>query len=180
MVGRYFFLAILLFCGCKSTDKMPTQGTIQVFIQLTTTSSYCGGAKPPVELQAELATPKPLPSVEIFVRRGDHNDVREAIVTSAISDDQGKLRFDLPPGKYCLVTKDKSDDKKFHELNSRYAQETEQWSAIDSVCLTEWLRTPDLAIEVSQSGGREYALNIHQPCIWKSVPCANYKGPYPP
>ncbi len=180
MLNRFLCLILLLYCSCKSANKIKAGGVVPVIVQVTTTSSYCGGARPPEELETELATPKPYPAIEIFVRQGETNDLNNPILLSGVSDEFGKIRFDLPPGKYSLVTRDKSDKSKFEELLKTYSLESEQWSSIDRTCLTEWLNTPDLVMNVEPGGIQESSINIHIPCFWGAVPCANYKGPFPP
>jgi len=180
MIVRILFILLTISSGCMSPAKTRKDEGVNIQIAITSTASYCGGARPTAEMESELATPKPLPNVEVFIRAGNTQDHQQAVFVSAVSDERGLISLMLPPGTYSVVTKEKNSDSKYKELLEQYANETEEWSAIDVDCLKKWLRTPDLVLTVSEDGIREYTLNIHQPCFWRSVPCANYKGPFPP
>jgi hypothetical protein len=180
MIVRALFILITVTAGCAPSKKMRQDEGKGIQIVITSTASYCGGARPTMEMEAELATPRPMPNVEVYVRAGTTHDYHQPVIFSGMSDEDGRIRLKLAPGTYSVVTKEKNSDAKFRELLKQYAQETDQWSAIDVDCLNKWFQTPDLVMTVSDDGVSEYSLNIHQPCFWHSVPCANYKGPFPP
>jgi hypothetical protein len=177
---RYLFLLLFFSFACKTTRERLDATRVEVLVTLTTTSSYCGGARPPEGLEEELRTPKAFGYEKLYVRQGSRNDVRLPLIDSCVTDEAGKAVFRLAAGQYCIVMEEKANWTVFEKLLEQYKTETTYWNAIDRACLEEWLRTPELLIEVGPDKTTSYSLNHHKPCPWREVPCANYKGPYPP
>lgn len=174
------FSLMLFFIACKTTRESGEVRKFEVVITLTSTESYCGGARPPEGLEEKLSTPIPFSSEKLYIRRGEWNDVNAPLIDSCITDISGKATFLLAPGKYCIVTAAKADSVMFEQYSEQYKTETANWNAINKKCLEEWLRTPELQIEVGTERRPAYSLNIHKPCPWHEIPCAGYKGPLPP
>jgi hypothetical protein len=173
-------IMLSLFTACKEQGISSPSKEMSVVIKTTSTSSYCGGARPPEELLQELQSPKPLSFKEIVIRQGRANDVEGEIVFEGASDQEGNLKVLLKPGEYCLMSAEKKDRQYFNSLLKKFAVETESYSVIDKICLENWLSEPDLTFTVEQNRAQAYSVNFHQPCEWSAVPCVNYKGPYPP
>lgn len=173
-------LLLLLLNACKEQGISSSSKEVSIVIRTTATSSYCGGARPPEELLQELQSPKGLSNKQVIIRRGNFNDPNAEIVFDGSSDQEGSLKLLLAPGDYCLVSAEKRDRQYFDTLLKRFSAETESYSVIDKICLEKWLREPDLTFTVEPNQQKDYSVNFHQPCEWNSVPCVNYKGPYPP
>jgi hypothetical protein len=141
--------------------------------------SYCGGAVPTPEKLKEMETPKPMKGKKYFVRKGNLNSISSPIVAELSLNDMGQFETHLETGIYSVVSSEKKDKVFYNEMLKLYSKETEHYTVMDKKCLDQWLQTPDFTFEVK---GKDTLVNhnFQEPCSWKKVPCANYKGPFPP
>jgi len=166
-------LCILTFLSFTTKKKFKVTG------QITNTQSYCGGAVPTPEKLKDMNTPKPIKGKSYFVRKGKVNSVSSPIVAELSLNEMGQYEIHLQTGTYSVVSAEKKDKVFYNEMLKLYSKETEHYTAMDKKCLDQWLQTPDFTIEVK---GKDTIVNhnFQEPCPWKKVPCANYKGPFPP
>lgn len=172
--------AFFLFTSCiavkstgKGDEKVKVSGTV------TQTFSYCGGARPSNEMLAKLAEPKPFANKKLFIKKGKTNDINSVAVVEVVADSAGNFSVSLPSGDYCIVDEFKSKSN-FNEILKKYEKETTNYSAVDPECLKNWFSTPDAVFTVTKTGLKDLNVAYHHPCSWRSVPCANYRGPLPP
>jgi hypothetical protein len=180
-----FFCSAIFFasvsCAHVKRNKSNKSGKLISFrISVTSTSAYCGGARPTEEMLQALSKQIPIVGKKIFIRKGETNDLRQVIFANTMSDTSGKAIFMLPPGKYSIVDERKADSAYYKSLVKNYSSGTGSFSPIDLKCLSEWLKQPDLIIEVKRGAANDFNINYHRPCEWSSVPCAQYTGPLPP
>jgi hypothetical protein len=182
--SSFCVFALLLFGGCrekKFAGVDTTKNSSVVAIQLTTTRSYCGGARPPQEMLDELASPQPLAGKFVFIRKGTiNNPLDEALVAQGTTDAMGRFEFSVQPGDYYLVFEEKKDNQYSGDLLLKYKTATSNYSAIDSLCVSEWMKQPDLLMQVAANSKNNFSLNLHVPCSWDIIPCIEYRGPLPP
>jgi hypothetical protein len=177
----HFIILILFSCNVnKSVIDNSSDFLYDVHIQVTSTSSYCGGAYPPDDLLEKLRTPNPLSNVEVFIRRGEDNDFNNPIIFAGQSDENGDVKCKLPEGNYALVFKEKSNSDYYNSLLEMYNEDTEFRSKINVDCLNSYIKTPDLLMNISAKSKLIFKVNKHKECSWSNVPCSSYKGPLPP
>ncbi len=179
-----FVSACLVFMGSCAGTKQNASGqaekTYPIKIQLTQTSSYCGGAQPPAELLKELDNPRPVADKIIYVRSGEKNDPDDShFEYTGKSNSEGIVEFNLPRGIYCLVFEEKKDRGYQDNLISLYSKATTNYTAIDQACLKNWMKEPEAVIQVVDAAILS-TVNIHHPCSWNAIPCIEYRGPLPP
>lgn len=175
------FLLFSLGCFSQKDIISDVEENVLVEISITQTSSYCGGAKPPPELIAELKIPHPLAKKTLFIKKGELNTFDSKIFLEVVSDSLGKVKIHLPAGKYFIVDELKKDTSFYNNLIKKYAKETSRCSAINKDCLKKWYEQPDFTFEIKE-GRNKFVVNFHKGCSWKEVPynCCEYKGEYPP
>ena len=179
-------LFLLFAISCTSpqpgmTTTKPETVFKNVTIQAWKTSQYCGGARPSDEMLQEFQTPKPLSGQLCFIRKSETNKISSTPVASATSDNQGKINIALAPGTYCLVLPNKVDSAAYKMFLTKFGEDTGNYSAIDKKCLDQWFQKPELVFTVTdakQPTATEFT--IHQPCSWNTIPCTDYRGPFPP
>lgn len=148
----------------------------RVNVQITSTTSFCGGARIQDDEQVllQLQSPKPYAHQVFYLRRGATNSLRKAI--RVVTDSNGCFQVKLKPGKYCLLYKtqlQKPDTLKFNSTNDY------EFTGID--CLNNWWLQGFQIITVG-SKPVKLSFNIHFPCFMNPIeqPCLQYIGPYPP
>lgn len=178
---------VTIFAQCgkekqiQSVRPRPVATGNRITIHCTQTSSYCGGARPSEEMLKELQTPKPQANQLWFVRSGTTNRIKETPITSGTTDAQGNLNIRLEPGVYCLVDPNKVDSAMYKAYLLKYGEPTPNYNAINKSCLEDWLKTPALVFEVLKGDTAQvFSVESNIPCSYHSVPCADFKGPYPP
>lgn len=171
-------MKFLYFIFCCLLMSYQAECQVAVNIQITQTSSYCGGAAPPRELIEQLNTPVPLAGKIIYLRKGKTNKLCKKTIELK-SDANGEIASLLDPGFYAVVDDTKKDKAHYSELRKRYSKPAEHNGAIDIDCLDEWIKTPHQVIEVTADQTR-FQINFHQSCSWNSLPCVQYRGPMPP
>lgn len=151
----------------------PNRKTFTISGTTTGTSSYWGGTPPTRELLERLATPKPLPHVPVYVRRGDTNLVKNEILALCTSDASGNFSFQLPAGQYCIVLGKK--------VTADIYQYSSQYLIVDTDCLEKWKATCDHAIQVKDQAISGLNINIHSNGFpgGHAIPCTYWNGPLP-
>ncbi len=179
-IGILILLAALVM-GCADKQSVTNRNTalVEEVIQLNYTESYCGGARPTDEILAEMAQPKPMIGERLYLRKGSVNNINEPLVASEITDQSGRAIFHLMPGQYCVLRASKIDNAQTEKWKNELLKGNELYAPIDIECLEKWLATPELVIEVGESGPLSFELLINKPCPWNSIQCAQYKGPLP-
>jgi hypothetical protein len=175
-------LILLLSCiaffsyGQEQQKKKTTKYLISGLI--TSTSSYCGGARPSDEMLADIATPRPFPSKTIYIKKGEVNSQKKKIVLVLTTDTNGRFQAKLPLGKYLIVDENKKDLKYYNQLLKKYKVETTNFEAVDTVCLKKWYSKPDYVLKIDTAGVINININYHKECY--NLPCTQFRGPYPP
>jgi hypothetical protein len=155
----------------KKIKKIPVSGTV------TETNSYCGGARPPDELLAQLATPRPITNKTIYIKKGEVNSFDNKVLLKLTTDSKGNFRTKLAPGKYLVVDSTKNDMAYYNMLLKTYKNQTASYDAIDTLCLKEWYMKPAASFEVANTEIKDISVNFHRTC--RDVPCAGFRGELP-
>lgn len=180
------FIAIALCSACNTPQPVQAVPLKEVVFKNTTiqawkTTQYCGGARPTDEMLASMQTPKRLSDQLCFIRKGDKNAVSNSPVASATTNSDGQINIALEPGTYCLIFPNKVDSAAYKMYLSKFGEATANYSALDKKCLDEWFQKPELVFTiVDASVAFKTEFTIHQACSWNTVPCVDYKGPFPP
>lgn len=187
-MGRYFtnfnmkFFILSAFCmALLAFNPLQSQKKIKKYTVsgvITGTSGYCGGAAPSDEMLADLATPKPIANKKIYIKKGVINSLNSKVLMTLTADSAGKFHTTLPPGKYIIVDENKKDRTYYNSLLKNHNKQTENFDAVDSVCLKEWFAKPDFIFEVKNAGILIPGINYHKECF--NLPCVQFRGPYPP
>lgn len=168
-ISKSLFILLILTsqisCAQRKAKYYTVSGTV------TSTSSYCGGARPTDEMMAELAKPKPEAGKQLFLKSGKENSKSNSIIISFNSDSLGQFNIKLKNGTYCIV-----EEYKSKALAIPKNDENSKW---DEKCLTEEYARCDYQLEVNNKNVDGVNINFHKPCQW-STPCLQYGGPLPP
>jgi hypothetical protein len=146
---------------------------------VTSSNSYCGGARPTDEMLAQITAERPLPNVTYYIKEGILNDITKNVLMEIKTDNEGKLNFKLPPGDYVIIDAVRRDSVYYHSILKTYSKETESYSAADTACMNQWLNGFLFQFTVKDSDLSNVSWNIHRSC-WVDAPCVHYRGPYPP
>lgn len=171
-------ILVLLIIGCVFLSA--TQKKYTVLIELTHSSSYCGGAAPSEELLNELQTPKPFANKKLYLKRGNQNTVESKILREVVADSLGIIKLQLTPGYYFLVDEEKKDRTYYDYVVKTYKVQTKEEGPVDMDCFNKWFTTPELSINLSAKSPKKFKLNINHECKWSGKPCIPYFGPVPP
>jgi hypothetical protein len=170
-----------------TTKKQPAQKTTSVSeksvikINITQTSSYCGGAYPPDELMMELRTPKKLPNQKVYIRPGTTNDWNVPIVAEGISDINGVVTVELVDGTYSVVFENKVNTSFYKQLLQQFGDKPFEDGGIDKNCLEKFMQTAEAVFEVNNGKtATAIIVNVHNPCSWERIPCLPFDGNLPP
>lgn len=164
----FFLLMLPLITFAKKKSSAYQWVTIQV----TQTSSYCGGAAPSEEILQELKKPSPFPRKMIYLKLGTKNTSKLPILDSAITDELGRVKFKIKKGSnYCVLESWKAWPYKKPE-----PIEFIQW---DYTCLQQAYEKADLLLKAGASFKNTLQLNYHKSCFYNPF-CGNYSGPLPP
>lgn len=155
----------------KKAKKIRVSGTV------TSTSSYCGGARPSDEILADVATPRPIPNKKIYIKKGESNSFDSKAIIVLTSDAKGNFHAKLAPGKYLVVDSTKNDMTYYNMLLKTYKDQTVNYEAIDTLCLKEWYTKPNCVFEVIDKEVKDINVNFHRTC--NDIPCALFRGPLP-
>ncbi len=144
----------------KEAKVIDKGGKFKIEILLTQTSLYCGGAKPPDELLKKLNTPKPLIEKTVYIKKGDNNTFDSEVYLKVSSDTSGKIRFQLPAGKYFIVDESKKDSSCYYTLLKEYGTATKNTPAVDKKCLKNWYEQPNFVFEIKDSDVKDLIINF--------------------
>lgn len=173
---KILFLSILaLSLSGYNSDYFIEDNSQRVHIELTQTSSYCGGMAPTPEMMERYRTP--VPKSGLYYLKKGHINSFDAEVLKVISSTDGTIDLNLPPGDYLIVDdrkKDKAIYKKHLENGLNYSK---YYHGFSEECLKDWFEKPDVLFTVTDSA-LNISRNYHTPCFYKI--CASYTGPYPP
>ncbi|MBC7862811.1 MAG: hypothetical protein IAF38_07540 [Bacteroidia bacterium] len=128
----------------------------------------------------ELATPKAFPNKKFYLKKEEPGRVAAKILIETTSDSSGILKFNLAPGKYFIVDDLKKDSVAYFALLKKYKEGSSYYTPIDKECLKTWIETPELIIEVTKEGIKEFGINYYNDCTWNRIPCVHYLGTLPP
>jgi len=159
--------------------KNVNEKMFQIEILVTQTTSYCGGVKPPDELLKEMETPKPLAEKKLYLKKGEKNTFNSKVELEICSDSLGKIRIQIPPGKYFIVNEFKKDTDFYKIVLKKYKTGTKDYPAIDKLCLKKWYEQPDLFFEIMNEDLKNLTLNFNKECSWREIPCLQFKGQLP-
>jgi len=148
-----------------------------VKVYITSTESYCGGARPSDEMLQEIQTPKPYAFKTFYLRKGAQNSKGKVI--KVVTDSAGCFSIKLKPGKYCLLYPTQLKEPDYSKYKS-----TENQEYLGKACLRAWWLKGWQIISVKDTADRAISksFNIHFPCFINEIdnPCMQYVGPYPP
>lgn len=177
------FLILFMFVAKYAHSQKRTIGNLNlVEIYITSTSQYCGGAQPPPELLDRLSKPKPYENKVLYVRK-DTNDLKSKIMYTLTTGKNGRVSIKLPPGKYCFVDASKKDIQLYESLLTKHKEPTHQAGPIDPKCLMTFMSESDFQVVVPRTRKKKrinVEYNYFHSCNWAGVPCAEFRGQYPP
>lgn len=179
---RFAVRIALIYMLCSAQRCTPSVGvikidpdTVTVTIKVTTTTPYCGGARPSDEILFDSRKPKPLKGQLFHLKEGTTNSLKTKELAQQVTDTAGTLVFKLIPGKYMLLLPEQMvamDTTAFKD--NRYYK-------FDRKCLHDWWKKPVLLLEVTRGEGNLFTLHFDRKCFvsgWS--PCESYVGPPPP
>jgi hypothetical protein len=165
-------LLLLAFSAHAQTkkSKKPAPRKASVTINITQTTSYCGGAPPSEDMLQKLQTPQALNGVTFYIIKG--NKVKPGVkpIATFTTDDFGKATVRLAPGNYSVISAE--------QLKSFAPKQDTQYDHWDKDCLYQQWLTPLLSFTIKSAKPTKQAANIHKPCFF-SMPCNRYTGPIP-
>jgi hypothetical protein len=171
IIATYTWLAASLLA--LSSFFAPGNGEEKLFTvkgRITRTYDYCGGAYIPQAME-QGRRPVAYPHKTIYVKRGIKNELKEEIVDSTTTDENGRFALKLPAGKYCIIEQYKTE-KLVMPPNDSY-------TTYDSDCVRMKWTACDYDLIVKDKDVDSIFFNYHQSCSF-SQPCQNYHGPLPP
>ena len=176
-----FILVYLFFAfNLQAQKKKPILMTVE--LSITKTIQYCGGAAPPNDLIEEMRTPKPFENKVIYVRKNS-NDIATPILYTITTDANGKAKLNLPTGKYSFVDGSKKDRILYDSLLLKHREATDNAGPIDPKCLMDYMMQSDFEIlipKLKKKATKKLNYNYFIGCNWSGVPCAEFRGQYPP
>ncbi len=164
----------------KETSIAGNEKKFFVEINVTQTSSYCGGARPSPEMIEQLGTPTPLAEKKLYIKKGEKNTFDSNIFLEISSDTSGKIQLLLPSGKYFIVDESKKGKSSYNALLKRFAKASNNYTEVNKNCLKNWFEQPDFVFEINEADSKGLRINFHKGCIWTETPCVHYTGPKPP
>jgi hypothetical protein len=176
----FFLYLLVLLMGSCSALKRDSKREVLTEFRLTVKGAYCGGARPSDEMLAQLTAPKALGDVQFYIKPGHINDPDIAALASSITDADGLAFVNLCPGEYVLIFEDKLDWTVYNERKQQYAQPEHPFGAIDTVCLNQWIRQPEMQFTVRPSTNSIILIERQEKCFWNNIPCLEYLGSLPP
>lgn len=136
--------------------------------------TYCGGAAPTPDIEAEARRPKPFANQSFLIREGKTNVLGANMVTRVMTDAKGDFRVDLRPGTYCMVLAEKENVRDAGFFTQKYI-------TVDKTCDSKWLTSCDLSFTVADKNISGLRLTFNKQCNLTSLsPCLTWTGPMPP
>lgn len=181
----YYILLLMVFiaaCKISGADNNNRgnkhNNTFQLSGNITFTSDYCGGAKPPKDLLEGLATPTPYLGKVFYIRSGERNDVTSPVLYTVISDSLGHYSVNLQPGNYCMIDEFRKDTSFMFDV---YKKDPNNFLVVhDKKCLENWFNSCFNGFTISNADISNVNFNIHRSCFRpEGVPCIDYDGPLP-
>ncbi len=163
---RYVFFMVM---GLLFTYQSGMGQKVPVTVYLTSTSDYCGGAKPDETILQSLQQPSAIAHKTIYVKHGNKNS-RKRVIACATSDDSGKIVFRLKPGTYCLV-----DSLK---MNDPVIPANTKEKIFDADCIKKQWCNCDQILNIRKKNTSVVKINYHRHCVFNE-PCVDYRGPLP-
>ena len=176
----FLFLVCLMDLSAQRRKISRKSSPVLVNLTITQTRNWCGGARPTEEMEQEFRTPKPYPNCTIYIRK-DSNILTKPILYTLRTNENGKTRIGLAPGKYTIVNIEKKDDSVYRATINKYQNATETTGPIDVNCYNIFMAEPDFTIIVprnTRSLSKNH--NYHKHCNWSGAPCVEFRGHYPP
>lgn len=184
MIKIILITSVSLLLACSNTKGLDQSSDnskkFDVIINATTTQAYCGAIEPSQELIDELNTPIPAPNVNLYLRKGDTNDIENEIEHKFLTDDSGQVKVKLPAGTYSIVFENKKNKSVYNDLLEKYGKETSHQTAIDKECLNKFFAEPNGVLVVKENGENIISANRRKRCQWTKIPCSHFTGPLPP
>ncbi|MGE0567341.1 MAG: hypothetical protein AB7O73_05275 [Bacteroidia bacterium] len=185
MLNKLFYFLVLVFIGImdvschskKQNAKEINQSKITFTVsgKITKTSTYCGGAAPSPEILKSYRTPQPYVGKELFIKKGDTNNLKEPILIKIAADSEGKFQFDLPDGNYVLLQKEQTEKLNYSKFDFG------KYYHLNKGCLDNWWLKPLMKIKIEGKNISGLDFNFHRRCFQQTdVPCITYNGPMPP
>ena len=165
-------------CGLKvNSQTWSSVDTIyNVVFTIKRKVPYCGGAAPSPEM-VKRTSPVINANFIINYQEGYGDSLWER---EFITDSTGKVRLNLPDGKYCLKGDYKNlpfDD--FYKMHKKVNDNFNLYG--DTTCYYKWWKSCNYIFEVT--GGtdvKEIEVILMSRCFTGENPCHRYIGPYPP
>lgn len=194
MKNIYLFIFILCIGACKTSkvdaDKKNqddatsliengNQEKYEVSGIVTSSRSYCGGARPTDDVLREITSPKPLVSTEFYIRAGKENDITKKIILTFTTDENGKFSFKIPAGDYVIIENNRKDKKYYNEILNKHEKATANYTALDTGCFNTWMKGSLYQFTIIDKKLENITWDMHTRCFF-SAPCVQYTGPYPP
>lgn len=170
-----FLFAFLVSLSSFSPKDSSIIKTVKISGKITMTSSYCGGAAPPQELLNELATPRPVAGMKLYVRKGSSNSNGPVVAADTTAAD-GSFSFDLPPGTYCILS-----EEQLKPLDAKDISKEPYVVVTSEECLKKWWSEGLRILEVGDKNIKDVDFQFYGRCFISSLcPCLRYDGPLPP
>ena len=129
-----------------SSSKNKEDKKYEVALKFTTTSNYCGGAKPKEKILKVLKTPKPYANKDIML--STENKLNDSMTTLSVNDD-GMVNISLSARTYYIFLPSK--------MYTNFSA-----GGNESAC-KEWKNTPDGTFDI-EKGIDEIEIRVHKTC----------------
>jgi hypothetical protein len=159
----------------KETSANTSLKLFTVTGYVSQTSSYCGGAAPTDEMLREIEKPAPYPNKNFYIKKGNKNNLKEAVILNFKTDAAGNYSFQLTPGIYSVLL-----EPQLKALNLKEYNQSGHISA-DEECLKKWWAKAYYVLEITDKNINGLNFSFHHPCfVSGDIPCLQYEGPMPP
>jgi len=167
-----FLILIFLFSFSVLAKKKSVEAYTTITGKVTTTTDYCGGARPSEEMLEQMRTPKPAIKKAIFIKYGTVNSEKTRLIKRIITDSNGMFSVKLKKGyTYQFL-------EEWQCVGFKMPQATE-WVKWDEKCLRARYVTPNFVLNTKKPKQRDITFNYHLPCFYNPY-CGEYSGPLPP
>ena len=172
-----YIVLVFIIVACSNTKNSIRQnGDSKIVVIAAVHTPYCGGAAPTPE--QERGHVSPLSNESFVIKRGSVNLEGEPVILRVVSNDEGRIEFNLPAGEYVLLNNSKGDSfKRFYEQFKKLEGNSVQYG--DEKCYREWYEKPELQFTVVEKN-HEFAFTRNTRCFVGANPCMRYTGPLPP
>jgi len=169
-----FLFLFFLVISCRSAKDLgqSSEGSISVVGMIKKHHPYCGGAKPPP--QVEKGYLSPLANQTFYIKRGVVNHDTLEIVNQIFTGSKGQFNCNLDIGTYALIFPEKNET--FQKFYKQAKVETRFLKAADVDCFLRWWRAPEAIFQVSDTSSNIQCIVQHT-CDAGFNPCLTYVGP---